>query len=279
MIVPGVLEALTPLAIDARQESTSDIAVALGDITLRLGRDPLAISIACTELPAATVETALDDRNVHGLLITPPPGMLVGEDGARVCWSWALTPNEHLYGLGERFTRLDQRGAQITLWDTDAWGTTTEASYKYVPFLQSSRGYGLFFHTPAAVTMQLGTPSTRAALVSVAEEMLDLFVIFGATPKEVLTEYTRLTGRAAMPPRWAFGTWLSRCRYESRAAVEAVAARAPAQEVPRQVLHLPPAWPQTPNLSCDFVANETAFPDLAGMVRSLSEDGFKISLW
>lgn len=279
MIVPGVLEALTPLAIDARQESTSDIAVALGDITLRLGRDPLAINISCTELPAATVETALDDRNVHGLLTTPPPGLLVGEDGVRVCWSWALTPDEHLYGLGERFTGLDQRGEQITLWDTDAWGTTTEASYKYVPFLQSSRGYGLFFHTPAAVTMQLGTPSTRAALVSVDENMLDLFVIFGATPKEVLTEYTRLTGRATMPPRWAFGAWLSRCRYESRAEVEAVAERARAEDVPCDVLHIDPAWLETPNLSCDFVANETAFPDLAGMIRSLSEDGFKISLW
>jgi hypothetical protein len=56
MIVPGALEALTPLAIDARQGSTSDIAVALGDITLCLRRDPLAINIACTELPAATDE-------------------------------------------------------------------------------------------------------------------------------------------------------------------------------------------------------------------------------
>ena len=279
MIVPGVLEAFTPLSIDAGQESSSDISVTLGDITFRLQRDPFAISFACIELPDATIETALDDRNVHGLLTTPPPGILVGHDSPRVCWSWALTPDEHLYGLGERFTRLDQRGEQITLWDTDAWGTTTEASYKYVPFLQSSRGYGLFFHTPAPVTMQLGTPSARAALVSVDEAILDLFVIFGATPKEILTEYTRLTGRATMPPRWAFGTWLSRCRYQSRAEVEAVAERARAEDVPCDVLHIDPAWLETPNLSCDFVANETAFPDLIGMIRSLSERGFKVSLW
>ncbi len=279
MIVPGTLEALTPLPIDARQDSTSHISVTLGAITLHVRRDPFAISISFAELPAATVETALDDRNVHGLLTTPPPGILVAPARQRVCWSWALTPDERLYGLGERFTRLDQRGEQITLWNTDAWGTTTEASYKYIPFLQSSRGYGLFFHTPTAVTMQLGTPSTRAALVSVDEAMLDLFVIFGATPKEILTEYTRLTGRATIPPRWAFGTWLSRCRYESRAEVEAVAARARAEDVPCDVLHIDPAWLETPNLSCDFVANEAAFPDLAGMVRVLSERGFRISLW
>lgn len=279
MIVPGALEAFTPPSIDAERDSSSDISVTLGDITLQLQRDPFAISLSCAELPAATFETALDDRNVHGLLTTPPPGILVEPAGQRVCWSWALTPDERLYGLGERFTRLDQRGEQITLWNTDAWGTTTEASYKYVPFLQSSRGYGLFFHTPAAVTMQLGTPSARAAQVSVDEDMLDLYVVFGATPKEILTEYTRLTGRATMPPRWAFGTWLSRCRYESRAEVEAVAERARAEDVPCDVLHIDPAWLETPNLSCDFVANETAFPDLAGMIRSLRERGFKISLW
>jgi alpha-D-xyloside xylohydrolase len=279
MIVPGMLADLNPCAIGTSQESTGHISVTLSDITLFLQRDPFAFGIGCTALPDATVETALDDRNVHGLLITPPPGILVGQDGPRVCWSWALTPDEHLYGLGERFTRFDQRGEQVTLWNTDAWGTTTEASYKYVPFLQSSRGYGLFFHTPAAVTLQLGTPSARAAQVSVDEEMLDLFVIFGATPKEILTEYTRLTGRATMPPRWAFGTWLSRCRYESRAEVEAVAARARAEDVPCDVLHIDPAWLETPNLSCDFVSNETAFPDLAEMIHSLGERGFKVSLW
>ncbi len=281
MLVPGALEALTLPSIDAEQESTGAISVTLGDITLRLQRDPFAISISCAELPTATVETALDDRNVHGLLTTPPPGILAGSAGheQQACWSWALTPDERLYGLGERFTRLDQRGEQITLWNTDAWGTTSEASYKYVPFVQSSRGYGLFFHTPAAVTMQLGAPSARAALVSVDEDMLDLFVIFGATPKDMLTEYTRLTGRATMPPRWAFGTWLSRCRYESRAEVEAVAERARAEDVPCDVLHIDPAWLETPNLSCDFVVNETAFPNLAGMIHALGERGFKVSLW
>ncbi len=279
MMVPGALESLTPLKAGTTHEAAGDISVTAGDITLRLQRDPFAISIRCAGKPAALVETALDDRNVHGLLATPPPGVRLGKEGAQACWSWALTPGEHLYGLGERFTRLDQRGQQITLWDTDAWGTTTAASYKYVPFLLSSRGYGLFFHTPTAVTMQLGTPSERAARVAVDEDVLDLFVHFGAEPKEILSEYTLLTGRATMPPRWAFGTWLSRCRYESREEVEEVARRARAEDVPCDVLHIDPAWLETPDLSCDFVANETAFPDLAGMVRSLGENGFHVSLW
>ncbi len=284
MLAPSALETLGPPASPGALEETAEQVVAAFDgITVSLQRDPFAVRIACVEVPEATVATPLDDRDVHGLLTTPPPGLLWARSEAteatEACWSWALTPTERLYGLGERFTRLDQRGEQLMLWDTDAWGTTTEASYKCVPFLHSSRGYGLFFHTPAPVSLQLGAPSLRAAQAQVSEPELDLFAVFGATPKDILSEYTRLTGRATMPPRWAFGVWLSRCRYQTRAEVEEVAARARAEDVPCDVLPIDPAWLEKPGLSCDFVASERAFPDLPGMVRALGEQGFKVSLW
>jgi alpha-D-xyloside xylohydrolase len=261
------------------RETAEGVAATVAGLTIRLRADPFAISVACAAVPAATVATALDDRNVHGLLCTPPPGVMAASGAREAFWSWALTPDEHLYGLGERFTGIDHRGDDITLWATDAWGVTTDASYKCIPFVHSSRGYGLFFHTPTPVTLRLGATSQRAALVRVGEPALDLFIIFGANPQAILGEYTRLTGRATMPPRWAFGVWLSRCRYQTRAEVEVVAARARAEDVPCDVLHIDPAWLERPGLSCDFVANEEAFPDLAGMVRALGERDFKISLW
>ena len=49
-----------------------------------------------------------------------------------------------------------------------------------------------------------------------ADEALDLFVFFGE-PKEVLNEYTCLTGKSPMPPLWSFGTWMSRITYFSEA--------------------------------------------------------------
>jgi alpha-glucosidase (family GH31 glycosyl hydrolase) len=40
-------------------------------------------------------------------------------------------------------------------------------------------------------------------------EELEYFVIYGPTPKEILTKYTALTGRAPLPPAWSFGLWLT----------------------------------------------------------------------
>lgn len=282
ILAPGALAALPAMPDAITSETGEAITSAIGPLTIRLQRDPFAIRVSCKDVPEATVETALDDRNVHGLLATPPPGMALSMRDAgetEAYWSWALTPDEQLYGLGERFTRLDHCGERVMLWDTDAWGTTSEASYKYVPFLHSSRGYGLFFHTPAPVSMQLGVPSVRSALARVGESSLDLFIVFGANPKEILAEYTRLTGRATMPPRWAFGVWLSRCRYNNRAEVEAVAERARAEDVPCDVLHIDPAWLEHAGLSCDFGIDETAFPDLPAMVQQLGEQGFRVCLW
>jgi alpha-D-xyloside xylohydrolase len=44
---------------------------------------------------------------------------------------------------------------------------------------------------------------------SVPGESLEYFLIYGPSPKEVLSRYTALTGRPALPPSWSFGLWLT----------------------------------------------------------------------
>lgn len=280
MLAPGAPAALRPgTGMPELDDDGHGVELEVGGVRVRLGRDPFAIRVECAGLPQAAVETSLQDRDVHGFLVTPPPGQVTQPDGERALWSWALTPDERLYGLGEVFSRLDHRGRRFRLWDTDAWGTTKAAAYKYVPFLHSSRGYGIFAHTPAEVRADLGATSLRSATLEIDEPDLDLFVVFGPTPAEILGEYTTLTGRAKVPPRWAFGVWLSRCRYQTRGEVAAVARRARAEGVPCDVLHIDPAWLERPSLNCDFISSETAFPDLTGFVRELGDQGFKVSLW
>jgi alpha-D-xyloside xylohydrolase len=254
----------------------------IGGIAIHVRRDPFALSITGANTEQTAMASVNDDRNVYGLLCTPLPGILQpteNREGIDSMWTWALEPDERFYGLGEHFDAFEQRGRKKRLWTQDASGTTTGAAYKNVPFLLSSRHYGLFVHTTTPVTFQLGTSSARSAIVRVEEPLLDMFAIFGDSPKEILSSYTDLTGRATMPPRWSFGTWLSRCRYQSREEVERVAWRAREEHVPCDVLHIDPAWLQHPGLSCDFSVNEQAFPGLPGMIQGLRQQNFKVSLW
>ena len=70
--------------------------------------------------------------------------------------SFTLSPNEKLFGGGESFTRLDKRGQKLVLYTYDAYSAQTPYMYKPVPFFVSSRGYGMFVHTSAPLTLDLG---------------------------------------------------------------------------------------------------------------------------
>ncbi len=251
-----------------------------GDLTLRLDADPFGLRVERPDGPP--FQLTYRDRNVFGQPITLPLALLSGQDGsgaARAQVGWAVAADERFYGLGERFVRFDQRGRRVAIWNTDAWGTNTDASYKGCPLVCSSAGYAVFAHTAARVEADLAATSSAACTLTVAEEGLDLFLLLGPDLKGVLADYTGLTGRMPMPPRWAFGLWTSRCRYQTRAEVEAVVARLEAEEIPVDVVNLDPAWLRHPALNCDFEWNEAAFPDPAGMVRALGERGVKVCLW
>lgn len=100
--------------------------------------------------------------------------------------------------------RFDKRGPKVVLWANDANGVQTERMYKPIPFFLSSRGYGMFVHTAAPAIFDLGGSDHGSNALLLGDDELDLFVFLGS-PKQVLDEYTTLTGKAAMPPRWSFG--------------------------------------------------------------------------
>jgi hypothetical protein len=78
-------------------------------------------------------------------------------------------------------------------------------------------------------------------------------------PKEILGEYTALTGKSPMPPLWSFGMWMSRCTYDSEKEVREVAAKLRANNIPCDVLHLDTGWFET-DWRCDYEFSKNAIP-------------------
>ena len=190
---------------------------------------------------------------------------------------FTLQPGEKLFGAGESFTRLDKRGQKVVLWTNDANGVETDRMYKPIPFFLSSRGYGMSVHTSAPATFDFGASFSNTNSLLLGDDQMDLFVFFGA-PKDVLNEYTNLTGKASMPPLWSFGLWMSRITYFSEDQVRAVAAKLRQNRIPSDVIHLDTGWFET-DWRCDYKFSTTRFRDPAKMIADLKHDGFHISLW
>lgn len=265
-----------PLAAE-RERDGAGWTLAGGELTITIGADPFSLRIARPDGPPFTL--AAGDANVFGQANGLPLTVAGGGDEARTTLGWALGHDERLYGLGERFVRFDQRGRRVRVWNTDAWGTATDASYKGAPIVFSSAGYAVLLNTGAPIEADLGATSAATASLTVEEGALDCFIFLGADLRAILGDYTALTGRMPRLPRWAFGLWTSRCRYQTRAEAEGAVERLRAEGIPVDVVNLDPAWLQTPALNCDFVWNEEAFPDPAGMVRHFAEEGVKVCLW
>ena len=191
--------------------------------------------------------------------------------------SLGLSPGEKLFGCGESFTRLDKRGQKLVLWSYDAYSAQTPNMYKPVPFFMSSRGYGVFVHTSAPLTFDLGRSHDGAAVIYLGDDQLDLFFFFGS-PKEILSEYTALTGRASLPPLWTFGLWMGRQTYSSEKEVREVAKKLRQERIPSDVIHLDTGWPEVPH-RCDFEFSRSRFVDPKKMLADLKEEGFRVSLW
>jgi alpha-D-xyloside xylohydrolase len=190
---------------------------------------------------------------------------------------FSLSPGEKLFGCGESFTRLDKRGQRVILWTNDANGVENERMYKPVPFFLSSRGYGMFVHTTAPATFDMGASYQASNALLLGDDELDLFVFLGS-PRDVLDEYTKLTGRPPMPPLWSFGLWMSRISYFSEDETRAVAARLRESRIPSDVIHLDTGWFET-DWRTDYEFSKTRFKDPAKMIADLRRDGFHVSLW
>ena len=131
--------------------------------------------------------------------------------------AFTLSPGEKIFGCGESFTSFDKRGQKLVLWTDDANGIQNQGEYKPIPFFMSSRGYGMFMHTTTPITCDFGHDFSGVNSLMIGDDELDLFVFLGQ-PKEILDEYTKLTGKSPMPPLWSFGLWMSRCTYNAETA-------------------------------------------------------------
>ncbi|KAG8896033.1 hypothetical protein FRC01_012068, partial [Tulasnella sp. 417] len=191
-----------------------------------------------------------------------------------------LAGGELIYGTGEGFGSVIKNGQAISMWNRDG-GTSSEQQYKSVPFYLSSRGYGVFINHPGEVEFEVGSEKMSRVGISVVGEELEIFVIYGPSPKEVLSRYTQLTGRPGLPPLWTFGLWLSTSfltNYDEKTVtgfLEGMRER----KCDVRVMHFDCFWMKQYEW-CNFTFDPDMFPNPAEYLRTIKEKfGVKVCVW
>ena len=191
----------------------------------------------------------------------------------------SLSVGELVYGTGERFTPFVKNGQSIDIWNADG-GTSTEQSYKNIPFFITNKGYGVLVNHPEKVSIEVATEMVTRTEFSVPGGYLDYFLINGPTMKEVLTRYTDLTGKPSLPAPWTFGLWLSTSfttNYDEATVMSFIDGMLD-RGIPLRTFHLDCFWMKEFHWS-DFVWDNRVFPDPAGLLKRIKAKGLNICVW
>ena len=202
-----------------------------------------------------------------------------GPEDAYMRQQLTLGVGELIYGLGKRFGAFVKNGQSVDIWNEDG-GTSTEQSYKNIPFYLSNRGYGVFVNHPERVSFEVASEMVSRVGFSVPGERLDYFLIGGPTMKDVLVRYTDITGKPGLPAPWTFGLWLSTSfttNYDE-ATVNSFVDGMLERGIPLKVFHFDCFWMKEFSW-CDFLWDRRVFPDPVGMLKRLHDKGLKICVW
>ncbi|MVU78092.1 alpha-xylosidase [Nocardia sp. ET3-3] len=210
---------------------------------------------------------------------TKAMAMLDTPEGRHLREQLDLGVGTQVYGLGERFGPLVKNGQSVDIWNADG-GTASEQAYKNVPFALTDAGYGVFVNHPGHVSFEVASEAVSRLQFSVPGEELEYLIVYGPTPKQILSKYTALTGRPARLPAWSFGLWLSTSfttPYDEE-TVTAFLDGMTEHELPLSVFHFDCFWMREYNW-CDFTWDSRVFPDPTAMLRRLAARGLRICLW
>lgn len=186
---------------------------------------------------------------------------------------------ECIYGFGEKFTTFVKNGQNVEMWNSDG-GTCSDQSYKCVPFYISSNGYGVFVNSSDKVSYEIASDTVSKVSITVSGEEIEYFVIGGENLHEVLSNYTTLTGKPALPPAKTFGLWLSTSfttTYDEETITSFIDGMAE-RDIPLQMFHFDCFWMKGYEW-CNFDWDKTQFPDPPAMLKRLKERGLGICVW
>lgn len=125
-----------------------------------------------------------------------------------VSQSFVLDKDEAIYGLGQHQRgNLSQRNQ---VYKNMMQGNTEDV----VPFIQSVKGYGVFWDNYSPTTFSDKPDETL--LSSDVGEGIDYYFLNGGNADGVIAKMRDLTGQAPMFPLWTYGFWQSKERYKSQ---------------------------------------------------------------
>lgn len=174
------------------------------------------------ETPAGDIAFRLAPAGSGVLALTATPASAADAVGI----GFEAAAGERFFGFGSRSDRVDHRGREVENYVADGptrpedrqyprafvppWshGERDDSTYYPVPWLLSSRGYGVLVDKFETSRFRLASEEADGWSAEVDAPALALRFFAGPRPADALRRFTAATGRQPPPPTpWTFGPW------------------------------------------------------------------------
>lgn len=151
--------------------------------------------------------------------------------------SFSMEDGERFYGGGSTSRdHIQHRGEFLRMW------TTYQQTEIPMPFMMSSRGWGVYNNSTRKSFFDIGNQQkTKFNIINTFDEA-DFFLMMGKDMPAILNEYTLVTGRTYVLPKWAYGLCFGPNMREEQFDILNDAVRFRQFDVPCDVFWLEPQW-------------------------------------
>ena len=260
LISDAVIAKRGKVAVNVAPSTRSNYRLTLGEVQLELKDDTLYFG----DHPNALISADYNSGSYRG-------------------FRFLLTPDEKIFGGGERALPLNRRGYKLELYNQPSFGYgvgATNLNYS-VPFITSSNNYALFFDNPSKAYLDIGKNNSSILEYGAYSGELNFYLIKGNSYSEILSTYHSLTGTQPIPPRWVFGNFLSRFGYTSEAEVKSIMQKMKDSKIPYDAVIFDLFWfgDSVRNTlgNLEWV-NKKAWPNPQKMITDFKDEGTKTVL-
>ena len=195
---------------------------------------------------------------------------------------FAISSDEVLYGGGARALGMNRRGNKLALYNRAHYGYENRAELMNfcIPLVLSSKLYAVHFDNEAIGYLDLDSKKDNTLEYETISGRKTYQVIVGDSWEDLVKNYTDLTGKQPLPPRWALGNFSSRFGYRSQEQVEKAIKKFQDDKIPVDAIILDLFWfgktiqGTMGNLDWD----KDTFPNPEKMIADLNAKGVKTVL-
>ena len=226
-----------------------------------------------------TMELSVTDQQGHPV-VEQLPGRPIEYNGAAFRVFMKSPEDEHYFGLGDKPGPLDRRNEAFVDWNTDAfgWQESTDPIYKSIPYFMTFRkgmAAGVFLDNTWRASFEFNKLYRDGYSFGSEGGPLDMYVLYGPEPKQVVEEWAWLTGTVPLPPMWSLGYQQSRYSYYPEVEVRRIAGMLRSARIPSDVIWLDIDY-QFKNRP--FTVDPERFPHFDQMLKDLKAEHLKTVL-